>query len=241
MDRTSRDRKLVGAGPRHTPANGCSPTLRCLVETTPKKVFVSGLDWPGLSRGGKDESLAVEALLAAAPRYAAVARKAGFAFDDVVTVEAVEHAEGNATTAFGAPAIIAEADRRPTDDAEAARLGALVRAAWAEFDEIAASAPEELRKGPRGGGRDRTKIVGHVTDAEAAYAGQIGIKLGSGASQDAIRAAITEVLEAPSDGTPLAGRKWTQRYAARRVAWHVLDHAWEIEDRTEPGRPPGLR
>ena len=210
-------------------------TIRVLVETTSKKVFVSALDWPGLSRAAKDEGLAVEALLAAVPRYAAVARRAGIAFDADVTIEAVEHAEGNATTAFGAPAIIAEADRRPTDASEAGDLATLVRAAWAVFDEVAASAPEALRKGPRGGGRDRTKIVGHVTDAEAAYASQIGIKPGKDASRDAVRAAIIEVLGASSDGTAIAGRTWTQRYAARRIAWHVLDHAWEIEDRTEPG------
>ncbi len=210
-------------------------TIRVLVETTSKKVFVSALDWPGLSRAAKDEGLAVESLLVAVPRYAVVARRAGIAFDDHSRIEAVEHAEGNATTAFGAPAIIAEADRRPSDAAEAGRLAALVRAAWAVFDEVAASAPEELRKGPRGGGRDRTKIVAHVTDAEAAYAAQIGVKLGSGATRDAVRAAIIEVLGAPSDGTAIAGRTWTQRYAARRIAWHVLDHAWEIEDRTDPG------
>jgi len=27
------------------------------------------------------------------------------------------------------------------------------------------------------------------------------------------------------------GKKWTVRYAARRIAWHVLDHAWEMQDR----------
>ena len=26
--------------------------------------------------------------------------------------------------------------------------------------------------------------------------------------------------------------KWPPRYAARRLAWHVLDHAWEIEDKS---------
>ena len=26
-------------------------------------------------------------------------------------------------------------------------------------------------------------------------------------------------------------RPWSPRYAVRRAAWHVLDHAWEIEDR----------
>jgi hypothetical protein len=50
----------------------------------------------------------------------------------------------------------------------------------------------------------------------------------------AIRAAMFEILRQPSDGSPIGGRKWPPRYAARRIAWHALDHAWEIEDRTEP-------
>jgi hypothetical protein len=49
-----------------------------------------------------------------------------------------------------------------------------------------------------------------------------------------VRAAMAAVLREPSDGSPFAGRKWTARYAAHRIAWHALDHAWEIEDRTEP-------
>ena len=53
---------------------------------------------------------------------------------------------------------------------EAERLAALVAAAWQTLDRVAGAAPEELRKGPRGGGRDRSKIVAHVLDAEAAYA-----------------------------------------------------------------------
>ena len=40
-----------------------------------------------------------------------------------------------------------------------------------------------------------------------------------------------------SDGWPLADRKWPPRYAARRIAWHALDHAWEMEDRTDRPEP----
>ncbi|MEY2437652.1 MAG: hypothetical protein QOF97_2488, partial [Acidimicrobiaceae bacterium] len=25
---------------------------------------------------------------------------------------------------------------------------------------------------------------------------------------------------------------WAYRYAARRIAWHALDHAWEMQDRS---------
>jgi hypothetical protein len=56
---------------------------------------------------------------------------------------------------------------------------------------------------------------------------------GDRAAVEAMRAAVLEVLRQPSDGSPLADRKWPARYAARRIAWHALDHAWEMEDRTE--------
>lgn len=216
-----------------------NPTpVRVLVETTTKRVFVSALDWPGLSRGGRTEDAAVEALFAAAPRYAKVAATAGLSFSaDDVAIEVVERAVGNASTEFGVPAFIAEADRAPVDAAGAERLAALVEASWAELDRIAAKAPEELRKGPRGGGRDRSNVIAHVVDAEAAYAAVLGRKHtpGNVAAITAMREDTIDVLRQPSDGTPVAGRKWPPRYAARRIAWHVLDHAWEIEDRSDPG------
>ena len=61
------------------------------------------------------------------------------------------------------------------------------------------------------------------------------------ASIEAVRAAVLEAIGQPSDGSPIAGRRWTARYAARRIAWHALDHAWEMEDRTsrdDADRPP---
>jgi hypothetical protein len=144
--------------------------------------------------------------------------------------------DGDASTAFGVPAIIAAADRTPVDADEAQRLAAVVEAAWAELDRIAAAAPEELRKGPRGGGRDRSKIVQHVVDAEAAYANVMGRRHRpvDPALLAVMRADLLDILRRPSDGSPIAGRKWPPRYAARRIAWHALDHAWEIEDRTGP-------
>ena len=32
---------------------------------------------------------------------------------------------------------------------------------------------------------------------------------------------------------------WTTAYAARRIAWHVLDHAWEMQDRRYAGGVAG--
>jgi hypothetical protein len=217
--------------------------IEVAIETTTKKAFATAIDWPGWSRSGKTADLALEALAAAASRYAAVAREAGEPFSDGALAgdfEVVEHAEGGSGTEFGVPSRITEADRRPTSTAEADRLRRLVTAAWTVLDRVAESAPPELRKGPRGGGRDRDKMIGHVIEADHAYAREIGLRLEASAAPDrpaieGMRAAILDVLGSPSDGSPIADRRWTTRYAAARIAWHALDHAWEIEDRTDAG------
>jgi hypothetical protein len=207
--------------------------IRVLVEAAPKRVFVCAVDFPGWSRAGRDEARAVEAFLAASSRYADVAASAGVAFPaGPLELDVIERLAGDASTEYGVPRSVGQSDRVPTDAAEAARQAALLEAAWSVFDRRVAASPESLRKGPRGGGRDRTRIVEHVNDAEAAYAGQMGIRA-TGMEVEARRSAMLALLRAPSDGTPLGGRRWPARYAARRIAWHVLDHAWEIEDRAD--------
>ena len=50
--------------------------------------------------------------------------------------------------------------------------------------------------------------------------------------RDALSRAVSEGL--PEKG-PRGGTIWLPRYFVRRAAWHVLDHAWEIEDRALDG------
>jgi hypothetical protein len=209
------------------------------VEAAPKKAFATAVDWPGWSRSGKDEGSALAALSAAAPRYAIVARTAAETFV-AGGYEVVERSGTGSGTEFGVPSAITPLDRRPVSAEEADRMARLVAAAWSVLDRIAASAPAELRKGPRGGGRDRDKMLGHVIESDWNYAREMGIRerqpdAADRAAIQAIRAAMLEILRQPSDGAPLAGRKWPPRFAARRIAWHALDHAWEMEDRTEAG------
>ncbi len=217
--------------------------VRVAIEATPKKAFATAVDWPGWSRSGKTPELALEAMAEHASRYAAVAQDAGEGFPaDPVgpdAFEVVEEAVGGGGTDFGVPSRVTDADRRPTTADEADRLRRLVAAAWTTLDRVAATAPAELRKGPRGGGRDQDKMIRHVIEADQAYAREIGLRLRAPAAADraaveAMRAAVLEVIGTPSDGSPLADRKWTARYAAGRIAWHALDHAWEMEDRSEP-------
>ena len=216
-----------------------SDPIAVSVEATPKRAFARAADWPGWARGGKTEELALAALAESASRYAAVAAEAGEPFA-AVAFEVVERTAGGASTDFGVPSAITGLDRRPVDAAEALRLVLHVEAAWTLFDRVAAAAPAELRKGPRGGGRDRDGIVRHVDGADHAYSQVLGIKVsapdpGDPSTVRTMRAAMLEALGRASDGSPIAGRKWPPRYAASRIAWHALDHAWEIEDRTDPG------
>jgi hypothetical protein len=210
-------------------------------EVSPKKTFVWAIDWPGWCRSGKDRDLAVEAFLAARGRYAKVARRAGLDLPqvDADDLRVVESVDGGGGTEFGVPSSITKRDGRRTTKTEAERLASLVDAAWVIFDRVAERSPAELRKGPRGGGRDRDKMIDHVIGADHAYAHEIGLRRPEPsrtdrAAVDTERAAVLDVLRRPSDGSPLADRRWTHRYAARRIAWHALDHAWEMEDRSEP-------
>ena len=212
------------------------------LEIGSKRVFASALDWPGWCRSGKSIELALETLVGYAPRYAPVAARAGLAVPAGLPdrLEVVEQVTGDAATDFGVPGAIIPAEQAPVDASEAARLAALVEAAWTELDQVAAGAPEELRKGPRGGGRARTKMIRHVVEAEAGYARYLGLKPSVPEPDDAaavsdLRRTVAEVLGQPWDGSPYSERKsWPPRYAARRFAWHALDHAWEMQDRSGP-------
>ena len=220
--------------------------IEVVLEAGAKRAFASAIDWPGWARAGRNEEEALAALAACGPRYRAVVSILGpnpVAPGDALGFVVVERAPGNATTEFGAPGVPADADERPLDRAGLDRQVAILRAAWRSFDAAATAAEGvALRTGPRGGGRDLGKMIDHVHEAERSYLGQLGLRapapaLDSPASRAALRDAVVAGLEAvqagdvPREGSR-GGRRWSARYFVRRAAWHVLDHAWEIEDRT---------
>lgn len=208
-------------------------------------VFACAVEWPGWCRRAKTEEDALDALAEYASRYASVAAAAGAplpktAADAFDVVERVPPPPGKSFSAvdFGAVDAACELDRRPLTAAQARRLAGVVEASWRKLDDVVAHAPAELRKGPRGGGRDRDKVYEHVLGAETAYARKIGVRhkqpsLDDAAAIAALRADIGTALGAARAGEPLTANGWLPRYAARRIAWHVLDHAWEIEDRSD--------
>jgi hypothetical protein len=224
------------------------PTTPVYLEVGAKRVFACSFAWPGWTRPGRDEDTALEALVEAAPRYR---RTLGAAARDLTPpksakgLRVVERVRGNATTDFGAPGVPAKADDDDPTATELERLVKLVRACWRAFDRAAAKAEGvELRKGPRGGGRDLHAIVEHVLDADGAYLGKLGgaFERDRGASPEvraeALRAAFVEaatlrVHGEPPPKPPKRAALWPVAYAIRRSAWHAVDHVWEIEDRSE--------
>ena len=201
-----------------------APPLRVYLETGRTWVFACAVDWPGWCRRGKGDDAAIDALLSYADRYRVVAGR-GFRVGDV---DRVGRVAGTATTDFGAPDARGPWDEAPFDAAGGRRLAAALDRCWRRFDDVVETAPATLRRGPRGGGRDRDPIVEHVREAERSYARMITVRLPPRTPWPEQRAAIAEAVRAGA-----ADARWPLRYAVRRIAWHVLDHAWEIEDRSE--------
>lgn len=214
--------------------------LEVYLEIGSAKVFASAAAWPGWCRSGRTEEAALAALADYAGRYAEVAKRAKLAFDPAAADELVvaDRLPGGTTTDFGAPQCTHDGERVRLTPAPAKRQASLLEAAWALLDAEARKAPATLRKGPRGGGRDRDKMLDHVLGAEAGYARMLGVKHKQPALADrpailALRKDILAVVGAPSDGQPVRDKGWTTAYATRRLAWHVLDHLWELRDRSE--------
>lgn len=220
--------------------------MEIYLELGAKRAFAGAVEWPGWCRGGRDEAAAIRALLESGPRYAAVMAAGGLALpppDSPADLAVVEHLAGNATTEFGAPNIALAHDDLPVDAAELARLTAILDAIWAALDAAARRAEgRALRLGPRGGGRDRDAILRHVVEADRAYLAQIAWRPAPAAPADLpeeldrTRREIRAALAAAARGEtprqrPRGGAVWAPRTFTRRVAWHALDHCWELEDR----------
>lgn len=225
-----------------------SKTIKAYLEIGSQRVFAGALDWPGWCRSGRNAESALRTLAEYGTRYARVIAASDLAFTPPAAASAfavVERVKGNATTDFGSPGIPPKADAGPATRADLARFEAILKAGWRAFDRaVRAAGGRALRKGPRGGGRELDAIVAHILEADAAYLVKLGGQFERMETNDPavefrrMRAAILAGLAASARGEfpprgPRGGLRWTARYFVRRVAWHTLDHAWEIEDRSE--------
>lgn len=214
---------------------------RIFIERGNKKVFASALDWPGWSRSGKDDQGAIDSLVSYAERYRKVARLAGVEGTEhlVTSPRVVEHTQGTGATDFGVPDKIAEVEHESMTGEECDRQIALLEACWTYFDDVAGKVSAELQRGPRGGGRDRDAIVEHTLEADRGYARHIGVKTVKGYREivggvNDHRHAVVEAVRTLN--AEHVATRWPLRYYIRRAAWHLLDHAWEMEDKDLTGK-----
>lgn len=220
-----------------------APALRVILEIGKKRRVVAGaMDWPGLDRWGASEPDAVERLGSYVERYRAVARHAGLEaeLDAERTVEVIERVAGSSSTDFwGIAHVPSRVEGLPLAGPDLDRRLGLLQACWAVFDEVAAGAPAELLPGARSAGRTRDQIIRHVLVNEPE---QMTRKVEVRTPREVVltahglaahRAATLEAIRAyHAAGKP--ARTWPIPFLVRRIAHHVLDHAWEIQDRT-PG------
>jgi hypothetical protein len=216
------------------------------LETGEKRIFAGALDWPGWNRLGRSADEALQALVDYGQRFAQVLQGTGLDFQPPAGpdgLRVVERLEGTKTTDFGAPDAMPARDKARLDGADLEHYEALLGAYWRAFAAaVSGAGGRELRKGPRGGGRDVEGIAGHVLNSEAAYLRSLGRKFRLYEGEplnvqiDRIRQEELAALaagargELPTQG-PRGGKIWPPRYFVRRAGWHVLDHLWEIEDR----------
>ena len=214
--------------------------LRVILEIGKKRRVVAGAtDWPGLDRWGTSEPDALAKLRSYLPRYVAVAERAGLAAELAAQedLEVVERVPGSSSTDyFGIAHVPSEAERLVLSAEELDRRLALLEACWAHFDDTAARVSDELRLGPRGGGWTRDEIVRHVYANEPE---QFTRKVEVRTPKEAVltpgglavhREQTLDALRAyNADGRP--ARTWPIQFLVRRIAHHVMDHAWELEDR----------
>jgi hypothetical protein len=217
--------------------------LRVYLEVGQKKVFAVALEWVGLARSAKTEDEALQTLLDYAPRYKTSMGGTAKEFEvpaGVNALKVVERLEGNATTDFGAPGVIPDADRQEIVGDALDNALSLLGAAWHAFDvSVRLGGGRALApSGPRGGGRTLERMQEHVREADEGYTSAVGGRAGSGAPWSQVQERFVDAVRARAAGElpdvgPRGGQRWPALYAIRRSAWHSLDHAWEIEDRLD--------
>ena len=224
--------------------------IRTVVERGPKgkKAAAFAIDWPGWSRGAKTPELALETLEAYRARYRPVAVAAGFGreFSRAGPLDVVEDRVGPGSTDFwGISFAPSDSEPEPMSDAELDRKLALLQACWAFFDEVAARVSPEMMKGPRGGGRDRDRIIRHTIRNESEeFAKRVGLRIPECAALTPAglrehRSSYLAAMRAYNAGEGKRMRSWNLPFLIRHSAYHTMDHAWEMEDKDLTGVSEG--
>ena len=217
--------------------------VRTVIDHGPKdkRVVAVAVDWPGWSRGAKTTDVAIKTLESYRVRYRPIAALAGMEreFDAAGPLEMIEEKVGTGSTDFwGISFSPAAMEQDPMSEAGLERGIKLLQACWSYFDSVAARVSPQMRKGPRGGGRERDEIVRHQFRVESLdFAKQVGLQIEDGPvlAGEALRQYREDYLagmRAYNTGEiKRRMRSWTLAFLIRHSAFHALDHAWEMEDK----------
>lgn len=112
----------------------------------------------------------------------------------------------------------------PSDTRSAERAGSKLRGFTGRGRRFI---PDGSAQGTARGGRDRDAMLAYKGRRSGRTPRKRAAAFRPGRRGRRQRAMLLAALRsAPHDTT------WLVRYAIRRLAWHILDHAWEMEDRT---------
>jgi len=218
-----------------------SQSVRMMIELGPKgkKSVAYAIDWPGWSRGRKTPDQAIEVLEAYRQRYRPIADIAGLGaeFDAAGPLIEVDRYTGTGSTDFWGISFAASPEEREgMPDQQLERRLALLQACWVFFDQVAERVSPVLKKGPRGGGRDRDQIINHTLGWErTGLAVNVGVEYPEGVLLDPdVRRQYREDYLAALREHHAEGKKARTTelaFLVRHTAFHMLDHAWEMEDK----------
>lgn len=220
--------------------------VEIVIERGKKKSAAYAPAWPGWSRGASSAEAAIERLASYGERYEAVAALAGLSdeFPSAPTFDIIEELSGTGMTSFwGISFAASSSEQGQMSEEDCERKLSILLACWTYFDQVAARVSAELKKGPRGGGRNREQILNHIFANELDWARKVGLNVpedahlsakGLTAHRDAYVQAIREYNTAGKNP-----RTWRLQFLLRHTAYHVMDHAWEMEDKDLTSAGPG--
>lgn len=218
---------------------------RVYIERGRKAVLAGAVDWPGWMGIGETDVEALLSLFDLAPRYASVLHAAQLDFTPPISrhdFDLIETLAGGLSTDLGGPHLAPHADTAAISESDYMRLQSVLLACWQAFDAAIAGAEGHVLAAPQSG-PDLTldEIIIHVIKNDQSDLERLAWshrfrnlpdpldelrEIREGTLRALTRAAFGEI---PAVAT--TAELWSARFFVRKLAWHTLTHAWEIEER----------